>query len=563
MGEVIVVVLLLAAACSRLAPRGAHRRGGATRAAAMILVAFAVVPPVHAEDAEEAAASALTGIDLPQGAHRLLAKEQAEQAAMMFKSLYKDFRFGAIETLYWEGDYRGEDGAALRRSVTRALEKVGHTCSETAFEHQIEDREGYLLAAVREKRRVLGLWISSNEAAMLTWGEEQSDAAAPAKAGVFQNVIYTTPPGWSATVAPDAVTLVPDDLLPEEKLLVLVFAGRAFDGDLDASLHALFAETCQELGVEAGQPPSSAFVSARTCVKGWKYAQVRTTVRKDDTRLFLHAWFIQVGGRLERVVAVTNLVCWPSDDTPLDSPRYDDAFLRFVHGLRFANHRDPVLPAGSLAGGGITGVWVGFGLGFSGMRGEVEYSSFTAAFYSNGHVFFSTRLQTSLFEGMDPYLAREIAPAWWGTYTFEDGRGVMRMPQGDIPVRLDGEKLVITRMQTDHKYVRLASVDGMRWEGTWEFEPREGGTPSITFTKDGRFRDNGAVKVLEHSLYGLYSTGDKPGAGTYEVRNFTLLLTYSDGRRFTAAYLGLWEPRGDPRPAELRLGFNQDMLKRR
>jgi hypothetical protein len=86
--------------------------------------------------------------------------------------------------------------------------------------------------------------------------------------------------------------------------------------------------------------------------------------------------------------------------------------------------------------------------------------------------------------------------------------------------------------------------------------------PRITFTENGRFTDDGAVRVLEHSLYTIYSTGMKPGEGTYEVKNWTLLLHYSDGRGFQTAFLGLGTPAGDVKPAELVLGFNHDKLKR-
>lgn len=505
-----------------------------------LLVAFS-----PAQDTEDAATSKVTGAALPKGATRILAKEAAEQAASMLTSAYSKFRFGEIETVYWEGDYAGEKGAALRRAVVQELEKAGHTCKEEAT--KIDGRDVVLCAVVRDQRRVLGLWICSSEVAMLIWGEEINE---------FQNVIYSIPPGWTATVSEDAVTLAPGDLLAEERLSVLILSGREFKDDLGASADKLFEEMCREFGVDAGQVPSSSKGEVRKSCKGWEYFHYRTYVDKDGVRLFLDAWFIKVGGRLERVAAITNLV--NRDQTPLDSPKYDLPFLRFVHGLRFKNHKDPSLPEGSLSGKGLAGVWVGFGLGFEGRSGDLKYKTFTAAFYTNGQVFFASKLQTFLFEGVDPWLAREITPSYWGTYTFEDGKGVIRMPSGEMPIRMDGEKLLLTRMKTEHKYVRMESVDGTRWDGTYAFE--EG---SITFGKDGRFRDHGAVKILEHGLYHLYSTGGKPGEGTYEVKNYTLVLNYSDGRRFTTAYLGLLATKGDLRPETLTLGFNDDTLKRK
>ncbi len=517
---------------------------------------------IAAQESEKAATSTLTGAALPEGAKRVLAKEAKEQAATILKSAYADSRFASIEAIYWEGDYSAEKGAELRRAAAKAIEKAGHAYKESLSDRKLEGRDVYLCGVVREKRRIVGLWIASGEAAMLVWGEEQPAAAKPAEA-VFQNVIYSAPPGWTVTVAGDGVTLAPGDLLPEERLSVLILSGHEFKDALASSVEALFEETCKEFAVDPGDLPSSAKGEARTSGRGWEYVRVRTTVKKDEARLFMDAWFIKVGGRLERVVALTNFVNQPYAQSPLTSPKYDDTFLRFVHGLRFKNHKEPVLPPGSLSGDGLAGVWVGMGLGFDGRRGELGYKSFTAAFYTNGLVFFAAKLQTFLFEGMDPYIAREIAPSSWGTYTFESGRGVIKMASGELPLELDGEKLVITRLKTPHTYVRLDSVDGMRWNGTWAFESTGGKTPEITFTKDGGFTDNGAVKVLEHSLYALHSTGDKPGGGTYEVKNHTVVLTYSDGRRFTTAYLGLLAKKGEPAPETLTLGFNHDTLKRK
>ncbi|HLF94865.1 MAG TPA: hypothetical protein VJB14_15470, partial [Planctomycetota bacterium] len=104
---------------------------------------------------------------------------------------------------------------------------------------------------------------------------------------------------------------------------------------------------------------------------------------------------------------------------------------------------------------------------------------------------------------------------------------------------------------------------GARFDGTWTLSAIEGKVPSITFTADGRFTDDGALKVLEHNLYRLYGVAAKPGAGTYQVKNHTVLFHYSDGREFGAAFAGMDWKKEETRPATLTLGFNQDTLTRR
>jgi hypothetical protein len=205
---------------------------------------------------------------------------------------------------------------------------------------------------------------------------------------------------------------------------------------------------------------------------------------------------------------------------------------------------------------------MGLKMDFTAQTGSLDYKAGVAAVYSNGLVFYSARLQTFLFEGADPVVAREVTPRWWGTWSFDKGAGTLKMIYGDIPMELQGELLVLTTNKTAHKFSRLAPVDGARFDGTWALPAQNGIVPKITLTAEGRFKDEGALQVLEHSLYKLPAASRKPGEGTYEVKNYTILFHYSDGREFTSAFLGLLHKKGDLRPAELTLGFNHDTLKR-
>jgi len=508
------------------------------------------------QDTEKAATSTVTGAALPDGAERRVDKGSLAEAPEFLKLVYSDARFAAVEYLQWAGDHTGDKGAALRRKAAQALEKAGLEYKEALCDQPIKGLEGHVVhfcGVTGARKRVLGVWISSGQAAFLIWGEDAGEAT-------FNNVVYTVPPGWNVAASAEAVTLTPGDLLAEEAVSVSILAGREFSGDFAASTNALFAETCKALSVDDAVHESGKG-AARTSFKGWDYFRVYGAVRKGDQRFHVDAWFIRVGGRLEQVVALTNTVNRPYDQTPLDSPKYRDTFTRFLFGLKFKNHKEPALPEARLTRDGIGGLWMGTGLGFD---GELEYKGYMAAFYSNGMVFFSAKLQTFSFEGMDPYVAREVTPAWWGTYTFANGRGAIKMPSGEIPIELDGDKLAITRMKTTHKYARLDAVDGMRWDGTFALKAEAGAkAPTITFSKDGTFSDDGAIRILEHSLYALYSTGDKPGRGSYEVKNHTVIFRYADGRAFTAAYLGLGAKNGDAGPATLTLGFNHDTLTRK
>jgi hypothetical protein len=510
------------------------------------------------QDTESAATSKATEAALPPGALRFLQKDTVEQSAALLKALYKDFTLKNIEVLIWPGDYSGGKGAALRRQTDGLLEKAGYVCKESINDQKIEGREGFVCSAVKPDRRVFGMWISSAEAAMLIWGEDASGSGGGE--AVFENVIYATPKGWTVAAAASGVTLTPPDLLPDEKLFVLILPGREFKGDLKESAQALWTEACGGFQVDGGKLTHA--VDVYQSLKGWSYFRYTSEVRPATGRLLLSVTFIRVGDRLERAAVLTNYVSAPYFESPIHNPKYERVIDWFIFGLKFRNHVEPKLAEGRLTGEGIVGVWMGVSMAFVARTGNLEWNGTTAAFYSNGQVFYNTKLQTFLFEGVNPILAREVTPRWWGSWTFDQGSGTMKMLYGDIAMELKGEALVLTTSKTPHKFVRLAPVDGARLEGTYAFTEHNGKIPKITFSGDGRFTDDGALNVLEHCLYKLYATTRKPGEGTYEVKNYTILFHYADGREFTAAFLGLTYTKGDRTPAALTLGFNDDTLKR-
>lgn len=133
----------------------------------------------------------------------------------------------------------------------------------------------------------------------------------------------------------------------------------------------------------------------------------------------------------------------------------------------------------------------------------------------------------------------------------------------ELPVAVDGETIVLTTSKTDHQYIRLDNVDGARLDGTYVLSEYLGKLQEITFTADGRFRDEGAVAILEHNTYKTDGIGQKPREGTDEIKNYTLLLRYSDGREFTAAFLGLGYKKTKTKPAAINLTYSHDELKRR
>ena len=136
------------------------------------------------------------------------------------------------------------------------------------------------------------------------------------------------------------------------------------------------------------------------------------------------------------------------------------------------------------------------------------------------------------------------------------------MPYADIPLRMESDSLIITSNQMDHKFYRLQPVDGATFNGTYVLGELNGKIPSITFTPDGRFSDNGAIKVLYHEYIDCINPGLTPGMGNYEVKNYSILFNYTDGRKIKLAFLGAEYDKSNPAPATLLMSSNEDKMQR-
>ena len=126
----------------------------------------------------------------------------------------------------------------------------------------------------------------------------------------------------------------------------------------------------------------------------------------------------------------------------------------------------------------------------------------------------------------------------------------------------DSYRIIITANNTDHAFHKLNSVDGARFNGTYVMTEAYGKIPVISFTADGQFTDKGAIKALYHASDDCTNPGLAPGSGTYEVKNHSVLFSFSDGRKIKVAFLGVDYDIKNQSPATLTMGFNEDEMRR-
>lgn len=109
-------------------------------------------------------------------------------------------------------------------------------------------------------------------------------------------------------------------------------------------------------------------------------------------------------------------------------------------------------------------------------------------------------------------------------------------------------------------------VNGVKLDGCWRLPAIPGQPPrQIEFTAAGRFKDEGVLEDVGH--FPVYAWGgsrivirSRPparGSGTYEIRDFTLLVKYDDGRVWSTDFSTLGRDPKDLSKLQLRGGTLQ------
>jgi hypothetical protein len=385
-----------------------------------------------------------------------------------------------------------------------------------------------------------------------------------AEPSAFQHFKYAVPPGWKESRYANAVLLAPTDPPKGHHLDLTLMMPKPHNGTLPEALATSWDDVCLQSGLTkkrtVNNMPYDIQTEERTCYKGWKYIRARGEVvgNADQAEYDLNLTVIRIFDRIERVAVLGRKLTHNVTRYSLyDSPTHQQVVNQFLFSLQFDDWiDDPVKPA-TLDGGGIIGAWNGVGL-FGG-----QYKSAYVIFFSNNQVFYGSRFPHEGLHKFDTWLDAELTPRYWGTYSFSNGAGTISMPTGKFPFKTTDAGLTITPIKVDHKYVRLAPVDDATFAGAYAAEPRGNVVPTITFTAQGRFDDDGALGVLDHTAAFPFKLTAPPGRGSYSVKDHTILFSYDDGRRFPVAFAGHGYDKSNPSPPTLEMSWNDDTLKRR
>ncbi len=386
----------------------------------------------------------------------------------------------------------------------------------------------------------------------------------------FGAMTYDAPTGWSHQQFQDGVVFKPLDLPAEEHLAIQIMQPINLSGSLELALTQSFEEATvmykgagmyQSDGKYGKNPVKKSF-------NGWEYIRGKGGIKIQDGTQFgteygLEIFVIKVNGRFERVAILESRPsCKPlySRYYTSDRIKYRNGIEALLFSIQFTDFNSPVMQSGSANGTGIVGVWEGTiqSVDATGLALDV----YSPIFFANGQVYFGNHFPAEGLDGLNSRIPAELNQRNWATYTFNNGKGILKMPFGDIHFRMEGDKLVITKNQRDWPFYKLKSVDGARFNGTYLMNESYGKIPAITFTAEGKFIDNGAVKVLCHDYIDCVNPATIPGSGGYEVKNYTVHFNYTDGRKIKIAFQGTGYDISNPSPPVLRMSFKEDEMTR-
>jgi len=425
-----------------------------------------------------------------------------------------------------------------------------------------------------------GIKLDKNAAAVATPLKAPVLVNANEPKGQFGTVQYAIPKGWNVTKYPDGDILAPAQLPKNEFLEIWVQPSMNFSGTMEQALQKSYDETAAKLQAKKMNDVNGgnyAKVAAKISFRGWEYIRCSGGIQMGGgdypPEYGLDLFLIKINGRYEQVAIIKSRNnCNLARYYPSERLKYYNEIENFLFSLQFADWKEPDVKTGIAKGEDVNGTWQGISMSVGtskpGADLGAELKVKQLIFFSNGQAFFGNNFPAEGLDELNTWVRAENYRRDWGTFTFSNGKGVLKLPYADFPLRMENSKLIITANKTDHRFVKTNAVDGARFNGTYALSSRNiageetGKTPLISFTADGKFTDNGAMSILYHEYNDCLNAAKEPGSGTYEVKNYSVIFNYTDGRKIKVAFPGTAYDIKNPSPPTLMLSANEDALKK-
>jgi hypothetical protein len=366
--------------------------------------------------------------------------------------------------------------------------------------------------------------------ACLTWTAAQDPApkSRPTKAveSVF-GLEIPLPEGWTRNDEPEGgVTLVPPRLkeapLEPPQYILLLLPPQPLRGTLWETQRSIFDELQKQLLKETVPPkhePSVPGPFIRTSTAGKDKTNWTQTLRLNG--VLTEAGYVSLvmyGSENSRTIGtILNGVVVKNPPKAAAKPRIVEAWRRLAQQAVTEFHNGAAL----LTAVPYDRLW---------LRSD-GVADFTPL-YPEGHA----------ASPLPPKIDAKMLQGFYGAWTAVGDRDVHVSRAADKPAqvyRRENGKLLLG----NQVWEPMASVDGLKLDGKWNL-PGASRPRRIEFTAAGRFKDDGLLEDVGHVPVYAWAGGHvvrlpKPparGEGRYEIRDFTLLLTYDDGAAWSADF---------------------------
>lgn len=365
-------------------------------------------------------------------------------------------------------------------------------------------------------------------------------AAPPENRRKFDIVSFIAPAGWNAAEDRDHATFTTIDETGKTFAMLAVYASTERSVSAEKDFAGEWKNVVARSFTAGGAPSSSA---GRTR-SGLEFREGSAAVTQQGGQpAYVRLMVFPAGRRIFSVLAIgTHRAALDARQSAVQA--FIDSLV--LNGQETAVHQQTPPGAANAAAGnqpgvqtsgaprsatGIAGVWMGFRQVYG-----YEPTPRWYTFYEDGQVFEDIPRTGYLGFSRDTSQADSAQHGYWGSYTFAGGAGAISKPGVKFIETLKSEGPEQLKIDSTHFY-RCRTVNGLRLQGAWtsyanpndpDLDRRpEGQRPVFRFTGTGQFMDEGVFATF---LKSNDPRQDAAGQGTYEIRDFTLVLRYGDGR---------------------------------
>lgn len=383
----------------------------------------------------------------------------------------------------------------------------------------------------------------------------------------FNHFLFTIPVGWKSAQNGDYMTLTTPVTTADEMLSYILFPpvnDTNFQKAGDEAMKQL-ATSMGGIAQGLGRGDGSVYAMLHDGLykKGWKYSFGSGTIQVNNQSDYTKSMSFIVGvymgkidGRIERVLYLSkNYRCSIYFTTTAYKINYEPVIDNFFFDMKFDDWEDTNVKSGKITSSGISGIWSGV----SYLGGETKYDATFFILFDNGQVFYDSKFPKLGLYNLNTLSAAATRPDQWGTYTWQNGSGVMTISSWrTIPFSIKDGKLMANTGGSVRPFTKLPSIEGPTLNGTWCFEGS-----CISFTSDGKFTDDGVIEKLGHLPTTCDFIEPKNGQGTYEIKHNSIFFHYIDGITIQNAVSGLNIDNGNLSTSKLFLGWYNDVLEKK